>query len=212
MRCARSTRRRRAGRGRCSIRRDCSAISIATSCIGCWAASTASTFRRPIARDPRAIDRCSRRAGSACRHRRRLALSDHRPAARLACRRRACQDRRCARRSALSRREAGAGFLRLALRRLRRAPTACSANTGSSSSMASPMPATWRSPIAGTSGISTPAWRSARSKRREEADLHADLRHRLRARATSRADRAWPSASASIISPSTAPRTRTASS
>ncbi len=38
-RCARSTRLRRAGRGRCSIRRRWSAISIVTSCIGCFAAS-----------------------------------------------------------------------------------------------------------------------------------------------------------------------------
>ena len=43
------------------------------------------------------------------------------------------------------------------------ATTACFANTASSSSTAGPMPATWRSPIAGTSGTSTPAWLSAKA-------------------------------------------------
>ena len=56
-----------------------------------------------------------------------------------------------------------------------RRATACSANTGSCSSTAGPLPVTWRSPTAGISGTSTRAWRSARNKRLEEESFMRDF-------------------------------------
>ncbi len=64
---------------------------------------------------------------------------------------------------ALSRRTTGAGILRLAASSITPVTTACFANIGSCSSMAGHMLATWRSPIAGISGISTRTWPSAQA-------------------------------------------------
>ena len=92
----------------------------------------------------------------------RTALSNDRAAARHACRRRSREDRRCARRSRLI---LPSGKSRTSSSRASstmRAPTGSIANIVSPWSTANPMPATWRSPIAGTSGISTPSWHSAR--------------------------------------------------
>ena len=145
-----------------------------------------------------ALGRC------AGRHRGRSCISRHRQAARIACRRGPCEDRRSRRDEALSRRAAGAGILHLALCRLLRATMACFANTGSSSSMAGLTPATWRSPIAGTSGISTPECRQAPSKRLEEETFMQHIRHRLSRAAMRPRWPGSPSGSVSIISRSTA--------
>ena len=204
MRCARSIMRRRAGRGRCSIRRASSAISIATSCIACSTESTGLEIPATTAVTREQLSELSRSAVALARHRGRSCISRHRQAARIACRRGPCEDRRSRRDRALSRRTAGAGILHLALCRLLRATTACFASTASSSSMAGLTRATWRSPIAGTSGISTPECRPAPSKRLEEETFMRTFDIGFRAPPSRRRWPAWPSASVSIISRSTA--------
>ena len=80
----------------------------------------------------------------------------------------------------------------------------------SSSSTAGPMPVTWRSPIAGISGISTPAWPSAtRSAPRKPISCAGSTR--FLPSATGMRWPRWRSGSGWIISPSIAPSTRTAS-
>ena len=61
------------------------------------------------------------------------------------------------------RRRTGAGILHRRVLSITPAMTVCIANAGSSLSMVNPTRATWRSSIAGTSGISTPACRSAQT-------------------------------------------------
>ena len=132
-----------------------------------------------------AIGRCFARDIAA-----ELAFPAHRPAARFACRRRASPklDDRRRDRAAISTERPSRNSSSRALS-IMPTKTACFASFASFSSTAGPTPATWRSPIAGISGISTPECRDSASQASRRTNLHADIRLRLRAAPCDRAGR-----------------------
>ena len=161
--CARSTPLRRAGRVRCSIRPRWSPASIATSCFRLLDGIDGLEIPATLVVTPRTPRGRGAIAGLSSQD---IAAGSGFP---VIIRPRGSHAgsglARIDDAAALTRyldEPRGRAVLHLALRRLFEPDGLCSANTASCSSTAGPTPATWRSPIAGTSGISTPAWRRAR--------------------------------------------------
>ena len=209
MRCARSRPRRRAGRGRCSIRRELIGNLDRDKLYRLLDGIDGLEIPATLARDARAIVGGSRdRRDALRRDRQRSCLSHHHPAARLACRRRACQDRRCAGAAALSRASeeqdffvsrfvdysSDDGLFRKYPGRLRRRPALC-------------LPHGDRRSLGHLVSQRRHGGRARRSVL-EEADLHDAPSTSPSAAATGRRSRRWPRASASTISSSIARRTK----